>query len=146
MYNVDQINTECKVFTQYLMGHLPDKYILEKYSTAFSPGQPLGEDLQSNFDTLLIKLAVIHPLFTHAIDAFSRFFYNDSTLRKRLILLLALLESQASTSAEMDYPLKTGFMISILSMVLPLTQFFIFLIIATITLLPLKLLMKRSSV
>ena len=146
MYNVDKINTECKVFTRYLMGQLPDKYIREKYTTAFSPGQPLCKDLQSGFDALLIKLAVIHPLFTHAIDAFSRFFYNDSTLRKRLIMLLALLESQASTSAEMEYPLKTGFTASILSMVLPLTLFSILLGIATITLLPLKLVLRRRSV
>ena len=146
MYNDERINVECRVFTRYLIGKLPDQYISAKYATAFLPGKPLSEGLQSSFDVLLIRLAVIHPLLTHAVDAFSRFFYTDSTLRKRLIMLLALLESQASTAVEFDYPVKTGIIASILSMVIPLTIFAILFGITTLFLLPLKLLSRRQSV
>ena len=146
MRDKGQINAECHVFTRYLTGQLPDSYIAEKYAAAFLPGQPLSEDLQSGFDALLVRLAVIHPFFTRAVDAFSRFFYAGSTLSKRLIILLAILESQASTAVELDYPDKATFAGFLFSMAMQFTVFIILLGVATIFLLPLKLLFGRQPV
>lgn len=146
MRNKEQINTECSVFSRYLTGQLPDSYIAEKYAAAFSPGEPLSQELQSGFDALLVRLAVIHPLITRAVDAFSRFFYTNSSLSKRLVILLALLESQASTASALDYPDKTSFAGFVLSAAVQLTVFVVLLGIATLFLFPLKLLLGRQPV
>jgi hypothetical protein len=146
MRNQEKIDVECRVFTRYLTGQLPDSYIAEKYAAAFLPGQPLSKGLQSGFDALLVRLAVIHPLITRAVDAFARFFYTNSTLSKRLIILLAILESQASTAVRLDYPDKTVFAGFMLSAAMQLTVFAILLGIATLFLLPLKLLLGRQPV
>ena len=142
----EQIDIECRVFTRYLTGQLPNRYIAEKYAAAFLPGQPLSGGLQSGFDALLVRLAAIHPLIARAADAFARFFYPNSTLSKRLIILLALLESQASTAVELDYPDKTTFSVFLFSMAIQFTVFIILLGVATIFLLPLKLLFGRQPV
>ena len=146
MSNQEKINVECRVFTRYLTGQLPDSYIAEKYAAAFSPGQPLSQGLQSDFDAWLVRLAVIHPLITRAVDAFSRFFYTNSSLSKRLVILLAILESQASTAVRLDYPDKTTIMGFVFSAAMQLTVFAILLGIATLFLLPLKLLLGRQPV
>lgn len=146
MHGSKRINAECRVYTRYLTGQLPDDYISKKYAEALSPGQPLGQGLQVRFDALLLRLAAIHPLFTRAVDAFSRFFYTNSTLRKRLIMLLALLETQAATAAELDYPDKAGMTEFMLAMIMQLTVFAILLGVATLFLLPLKLLFGKQPV
>ncbi len=144
MHERERINVECGVFTRYLTGQLPDRYISRKYAEAFYYGQPLSWGLQSGFDVLLVRLAVIHPLITRAVDAFSRYFYTHSTLRKRLIMLLAILESQASTAVRLDHPDKTTILGFILSMAIEVTVFAILFAIAVLFLLPLKLLLVRQ--
>ena len=146
MRDKEQINAECSAFNRYLTGQLPDSCTAEKYAAAFLPGQPLSEDLRSGFDALLVRLAVIHPLFTRAVDAFSRFFYAGSTLSKRLIILLAILESRASTAVELDYPDKTTFLGFLFSTAMQFTVFTILLGVATLFLFPLKLLLGRQPV
>jgi len=146
MRDREQINVECRVFTRYLTGQIPDSCIAEKYAAAYLPGKPLSGNLQSCFDALLVRLANIHPLFTRAVDAFTRFFYTDSTLSKRLIILLAILESRALTAVELDYPDKTTFVGFLFSMVTQIIVFSILLGIATLFLLPLKLLLGRKPV
>lgn len=144
MYDSKQIDIECRVFTRYLTGSLPNRYISEKYAEVFCSGQPLDPDPQTEFDSLLLYLATLHPFLTRAVDAFSRFFYTGSAVRKRLIVLLALLESQASTSVDLDCPDKNVFTGFIPGMVIQLTAFALLLGIATLFLLPLKLLLGRQ--
>jgi len=142
----ERVNVECRVFTRYLTGQLPDRYISKKYAEAFSSGQPLSRDLQSGFDALLVRLASIHPLLVRAVDAFSRLFYKDSTLRKRLVLLLALLESQASSAVVIDHPDQTTITGFVFTMAVQLLVFSVLLGVATLFLLPLRLLLGRQPV
>jgi len=144
MGDAERINAECRVLTRYLTGQLPDRYISKKYAEAFSSGQPLSRDLQSGFDALLVRLAFIHPLFVRAADAFSRLFYKDSTLRKRLVLLLALLESQASSAVVIDRPDQTAIMGFVFTMAVQFLVFAVLLGVATLFLFPLKLLLGRQ--
>lgn len=146
MHDDERIISECRVFCRYLTGQLPDRYISRKYAEAFSPRQPLSQDLQSGFDALLVRLAVIHPLFTRTVDVFSRIFYTDSSLRKRLVLLLALLESQASTAVVLDYPDKTTITGFMFAMTIQVTVSVLLLGLAMLILLPLKLLLGRQPV
>ena len=53
-------------------------------------------------DGFLVKVAGIGPWSTKIIDAYTRVFRPFSTVRKKLILLLAILESCAPTHAYLD--------------------------------------------
>lgn len=94
------LHRECEVFFRYLCGLQMDPYIVSKYSEAHlkvpsytpSPG----------FDQLLVRFAARGSSFTRMADSYARFFVPRSTLRKKLILLLAILESSARGSAFLD--------------------------------------------
>ena len=102
MQDVNNIDVECRVFSRYLSGRLPDEYISRKYAEAFSPGRQLTRGVESGFENLLLRIAVLHPVCTRAADVYSRFFCSDSVARKRLVMLLAILETWAPASDRLD--------------------------------------------
>ena len=140
---------ECNVFSRYLAGGVPDQYIQNKYSEAFSSDQALGQDIEqtkfSKFDKLLLFLAVIHPVSTRAIDIYSRYFYADSNVRKRLVMLLAILESYSSSYKKLDYLHSKGNLFLVL-----ISLFFhglvsvLLLIVVTPLLLPLQMVLHKK--
>ncbi len=91
-----KLRRECCIFSCYLSGAEPGAYITEKYLDAhrkLAAVTPAG-----GFDALLVNLAAISPLFTRVADSYARLFAPTSALRKKLVLMLALLES--STASE----------------------------------------------
>lgn len=148
--DTQKIIDECDIFTRYLMGASPDQYICNKYIEAFLPDQALGKDIEktksSSFDKLLLKLATIHPVCTRAIDIYSRFFYADSNLRKRLVLLLAILESYSSSYNKLDSLQPNGnvFFASISLVCHSLFSAFL-LIVVTPLLLPLQMVLHKKA-
>jgi hypothetical protein len=65
-------------------------------------------------DALLLKLASRRPLFTRMADAYSRFFRSDSTPRKKLAYLVAILEVSPPYYRyydRADGPGKLGFLV-----------------------------------
>ena len=106
MTDTTGVARECRVFTRYLAGMSPDAYIEKKYTAAFVSGGTLTRSLQGDnagrFDEILLAVASVNPWLTRAMDIYSRFFYPHSGLRKRLILLLAILESWAPSYERLD--------------------------------------------
>jgi hypothetical protein len=94
------LGRECHVFFQYLCDLKIDPYIVAKYCEAHrkvpaytpSPG----------FDHLLVRFATLRSSFTRMADCYSRFFAPRSALRKKLILLIAILESSSAASVFVD--------------------------------------------
>jgi hypothetical protein len=145
MPDIDSTAAECRVFTRYLIGHLPDAYISRKYAQAFEPGYPLAGAAASGFDALLLKLAVLHPLLTRTADIYSRFFRPASAVRKRLVLLLALLESWAATAGMLDSTRRTGFVRFVIVLLADAGLSAVLLIVAAPFLLPAQLLSGARS-
>jgi hypothetical protein len=93
MANEKSIESECEVFTKYLLGCSPVPYVVQKYTDAhqvaavFSKGSP--------FDNLLVRVAGAHPTLTRLADSHARIFAPKGLLRKKLVLLLAILETSA---------------------------------------------------
>ena len=91
---MDNITQECLVFCRYLSGVSPDNYILKKYHDA---NKINGEDIsvirKHILKSILITLARIHPLFTQIVDTYAVFLFKNAIIRKKLVLLLAILES-----------------------------------------------------
>jgi hypothetical protein len=96
------LDRECVVFCRYLVGQEPSEYVKKKYRAAhqassFRPGN------ECRADAFLVKMACIAPPgTTKIIDAYTRIFRPYSVVRKKLILLLAILESCAPTHGYLD--------------------------------------------
>jgi hypothetical protein len=84
------------------VGGLPDEYIIASYAAAHRvrPGFYGG----TPFDGVLLGLARRAPLGTRLADAHSRIFAPASLLRRKLVLLLAILETSAPFAAHIDDP------------------------------------------
>ncbi|MEM7010454.1 MAG: NAD(P)-dependent oxidoreductase [Verrucomicrobiota bacterium] len=87
---------ECEVFCRYLIGESPSEYVVEQYSAALQT-EKFQQQPSSAFDFVLGRFALRHPLFTGLADAYSRFLRPAGTLRRKLVLMLAILESTAAS-------------------------------------------------
>ena len=95
------LDRECAVFCRYLFGQEPNEYVKIKYRAAHQAGS-LRNGGECRADAFLVKVAGIGPWSTKIIDAYTRIFRPFSTVRKKLVLLLAILESCAPTDAYLD--------------------------------------------
>ena len=80
---------ECRTFTRYLAGRDPTPYVVAKYCEAHEVSAAFGGD---RFDRRLTAAARYHSATTLLADAYARFFAPHGLLRKKLVLLLAILE------------------------------------------------------
>jgi nucleoside-diphosphate-sugar epimerase len=84
---------ECEVFTRYLIGRSPDEYILRKYTEANRARDLSVTSANDRFGKRLLRVASMSPILTKLADSFSAVFAKRSLLRKKLVLLIAILES-----------------------------------------------------
>ena len=135
----EKLQAECRVFTRYLIDAEPDAYVSSRYAAAL---KQLQRDLvaDTGFDRLLLALARLNTLFTRAVDVYSRFFAPASTLRRRLVLLLAIIECNAATAARLERPDHAGLAGFILGMTWRSAWLAVLLLVATLLLLPVQLL------
>jgi hypothetical protein len=96
-----RLDRECVVFCRYLIGQEPNEYVKKKYRAAHQAAS-LRNSGESRADAFLVTVASIAPGTTKIIDAYTRIFRPYSTVRKKLILLLAILESCAPTHGYLD--------------------------------------------
>ena len=96
---------ECRVFCQYLTSTEPSDYV----SGVYSESSELATEASAPSDIALLQVARHGPFFARAADAYASVFARRSTLRRRLILLTAILESVGATSDILDKAdTKTG--------------------------------------
>lgn len=96
----DTAGEECRVFTQHLLGRDPDDYVIATYRSAVAGMPELCAD--SRFDETLLSFARIHPWGAKIADAYASLFLRAGALRKRLVLLLAILETRPPFSQAID--------------------------------------------
>ena len=94
------LHRECQVFFHHLCDLKMDPYIVAKYCEAHRKVPNYAAS--AGFDQLLVRFAAMAPSFTRMADSYSRFFAPRSTLRKKLILLVAILETSPWGSAFLD--------------------------------------------
>jgi len=94
---------ECDVFCRYLVGRAPAEYVSRKYAEAhsgpgFQPvrpssGAPSRFAAMSGFDAALLRIGARGPAWTSLADSYACIAARGSALRKKLVLLAAILES-----------------------------------------------------
>lgn len=88
-----QLERECRVFTKHLTGSEPGEYVLERYIGAHRVRTEFTS--RSRLDRFLCSFAGFSPLMARLADGWAVVFAPTSVLRRKLILLLAMLESCA---------------------------------------------------
>lgn len=92
---------ECGVFTRYLVSSMPSPYVVEKYLHAHEKSSAyLPSDF---FDRALVRFASQGPRRTRLADSYACLLARKSALRKKLVLLSAILESCAPSHEIFDF-------------------------------------------
>src|SRR5690606_40287699 len=86
-----RLQQECRTFTRYLAGGEASPYIEGKYATAH--GSVLDDEPALPLDRAMVDYATRSPLRTRIADAYGRIFRPHGLLRRKLVYLLAVLES-----------------------------------------------------
>lgn len=140
----EELLAECRIFSRYLVNENPGKYVCDSYVAAV---RQLGEALSpiSSFDRLLLRLGRLHPLLTRPVDVYARFFAQASSIRRRLITLLAIIESDGTMHDRLEHPDHGGLPGFIIGMTWRSLLLAVLLLIAMLALLPAQLLMSGSA-
>jgi hypothetical protein len=128
------------VYSRYLLGLVPGDYVTRKYAGAFDSGRQQALTAHSRFDEILLYLAAIHPLLTRAVDLYARFFHPAAVVRRRLIMLLAIIETHAQSVARLEQPVAGGMPGLLLDITVRSVISAVLLCVSTVLLLPVQLL------
>jgi hypothetical protein len=98
----DPLVLECAWLCRYVVGLPPGEYVTQKYVEAHRRlasrlGDGMGRDA-------ILALAGRGRLAAGLVDAYTRAFRRDSVFRRKLILLVAILECAPSTAAMFEAP------------------------------------------
>jgi hypothetical protein len=99
---VDALDRECECFCAYLSGFAASDYVRGKYRAAHELGLVESAGGASRFERRVVALAARGPRFARVLDAHARFFASSSLLRRKLVLVLAILESASPTADAVD--------------------------------------------
>jgi NADH dehydrogenase len=102
----DELPRECRVFAAHLLRAVPDDYVTGRYVEAHRVLS--GLTTADAFEVALLRFARTHRVAAAIADAYARVFVPASVLRKKLVLLLALLETSAATYRLVDAPVQGG--------------------------------------
>lgn len=98
------LDDECRAFSHYLVGQSPTAYVLDKYRDAHRVGLPLDPTLGDSFDRFLVRISTLHPLMTRLVDVYTSMFLRGTLVRRKWVLLLAVVETCFPTYAYFDAP------------------------------------------
>ncbi|MGH7554775.1 MAG: hypothetical protein ACREMQ_17385 [Longimicrobiales bacterium] len=130
-----RITRECGVFTRYVVRADPTDYVVGKYMAAHERGH-LPIDCAVAIDELLVRIARSQPAFAAIADAYAVLFRRGGALRRKLVVLTAILESCAPGFLAFESPPPARFAAVIARLAGRGAVFALLLVIATITIGP----------
>lgn len=95
-----RLQQECILFTRYLINCIPNSYVQKKYIKGHKTSEIYGNT--NAFDFYLILAARKNTFLIRLADTYTSFFYRKAALRKKIILLLAILECCSPTFSYFD--------------------------------------------
>ena len=137
-----ELGRECEVFCRYLIGRAPDAYVLAKYAEAHR----LTTDYSggSRFDRLLVSFAAWGSFSASLADSYACLFARQGILRRKVVLLLAILESCSPAQGFLDAIEPTPVFFLALQLLGRGILFGIRVLAASLVLLPLQLALGGS--
>ena len=98
------LDRECAAFARYLIGGAVTVYVSEKYRDAHARRADLDVRAARAFDRFLLTVARTHAWGTWLVDAYTSVLFKPALVRRKWILLVAILESTMPTAAVFDVP------------------------------------------
>jgi NADH dehydrogenase len=96
------LQEECRSLTGYLVSAAPSPYVVEQYTRAAHAHRLAFDEDFSCFDRVTIWLARRGRMLARSADAYCAIFHRRGALRRKLIVLAAILEHVAPTSEIFD--------------------------------------------
>jgi hypothetical protein len=97
------LEKECIAFCNYLIRQSPNDYVIRKYREAHQQIGLIPTPVKSSFDLFLLNLAT-HDFTMKWIDAYTSIFSRRAIIRRKWILLIAILESCSPSHEYFDVP------------------------------------------
>ena len=136
---MDPLRQEGVAFTRYLIGQLPDNYVLTRYRDAHRLSPEFTKTSPAWFDALLLRLARLYPAVTKVVDSYTAVFYKESLFSKKMVLLAAILESSAANYSSFDPPSSGHPVVVLAQLSRHVLEFGLALLLGIPVLLPLQL-------
>jgi len=133
------------VFTQYLTNQAPTEYIAKQYRMALAARGLAKDDDFSAFDRVTLNLARRGLVWTRFADAYCAIFRRHGALRRKLILLMAIVEHTPPYSDRFDRPIPRSVIGLVSFLFLQGIQFTLSLMVGAALLLPAHLLSLYRS-
>ena len=99
---MSKLRRECTVFCRYLIGTEPNDYIMKKYEEAHMSGAMSHAVRIAAFDRILVAMAGTSGVATTLVDSYAAVFFRTAVVRKKLVLLVAILESCAPSHSKFE--------------------------------------------
>jgi hypothetical protein len=131
------LDRECNVLSEYLTGRNPSDYVLNKYREASARSNLFPDSGKNPFDQFLLNISALHPIAAKLVDAYTSVFFKPSIVRKKCILLLAILESCPIGDEYFDVPESGSKIMLFIKMLWKAEGFFIALTVSIVLLMPL---------
>ena len=138
------LDRECSIFCRYLIGQEPNDYVRRKYRDGHR-SLSWSRCATNSSDDLLVSIARIGTPASFVIDAYARIFRPASLVRKKLILLLAILESCAPSHLYLDSIDSNSLPMFAVKLILRLASFVLALGLGGIVVFPLELLARGTA-
>jgi len=100
--NTSQLERECLIYTQYLIGRMPSPYVVNRYLDFHHKSDAMTSLGFDAFDQFLVSVSARGPFWASMADSYASVFRKDSVIRKKLVLTLALLECVAPSFEALD--------------------------------------------
>ncbi|MFN0071599.1 MAG: hypothetical protein ACKVVP_08955 [Chloroflexota bacterium] len=103
----DILSVECQTFARYLIGQTPSDYVMDKYRQAHLLSPELRDPVDP-LDAFMLQVVCSWRPAIGPIDSYTSFFRRQSMVRKKMILLLSILESSDPSFRYFDSPDRGG--------------------------------------
>lgn len=143
MTKTNLLASECEVFTKYLLGCAPEPYVIRKYTEAHDVAAVFSSG--SRFDNLMVRVARTHPALTRLADSYARMFVPKGLLRRKLVLLLAILETSAPSCHLIDAVDGGGKAVLLLRLVFKGMAFLVSVVLGALVFLPLQMILPAKQ-
>jgi hypothetical protein len=141
----DRLIEECHTFCRYLIDQTPNHYVLQKYKDGHRARNLRQGFAPNRFDQTLVRIAALNTFATRIVDTYTRVFLKTALIRKKLVLLLAILESCAPTHSGLDAAESCTRPMLFMSLLQKLFMFSMTLFFSAIVLMPLRLALGKTS-
>ncbi len=133
---------ECEIFCAYLTGVGPDSYVRQKYAEAHCVTADYRAE--GRFEQFLVRFAAGGAQRALVADTYASFFARGSALRRKLILLAAILESLPPERGFIETVSGANPALLFLRMIARGVLFLLRLLLATLLLGPIHLALGRA--